>query len=102
MSETIVPKKTYFLIFVVLLVLTAVTYGVAYIDLGRGNTVVALAIAFTKALLVVLFFMHVRYSPRLIWFVIGGGLFWLGILITLTMSDYLTHSWLRYPAQFSR
>ena len=81
-------------VFVALLLLTLTTYGFAFIDLGSGNIVVALAIAIAKALLVALFFMHLRYSPKLIWVVTVGGVFWLGILLTLTLNDYLTRGWL--------
>jgi len=94
MAEEIVPPRTYLLVFATLLVLTYITTVVAFVDLGPWNVVVALAIAIGKAALVVLFFMHLLHSPKLIWVVIGGGLFWLGILITLTVSDYLTRSWL--------
>ena len=90
----IIAKKVYFNIFGVLLFLTVVTTAVAFIDLGRWNAVVALTIAVGKALLVVLYFMHVRYSSRLTWVVLAGGLFWLGIMIGLTMSDYLSRHWL--------
>src|SRR5215470_12192076 len=85
MKETIVSRKVYFGIFVALLCLTGVTYGLASIDLGPGNVAVALAIAICKALLVSLFFMHLRYSPKLLWVVTGGGLFWLGIMLVLTL-----------------
>lgn len=94
MNETIVSRKMYFGIFVALLCLTGATYGIASIDLGPGNIVVALAIALSKALLVALFFMHLRYSPKLMWVVVGGGLFWLGIMLTLTLNDYLTRGWM--------
>jgi cytochrome c oxidase subunit 4 len=90
-------KKVYFTIFVTLIILTFITIQVAFMDLGWLNDVVALGIAVCKATLVALFFMHVRYSPRLTWVVILGGLFWLGIMIALTLSDYLTRSWLTYP-----
>ena len=89
-----VERKIYFNIFGVLLFLTLITTAVAFIDLGRWNTVVALTIAVGKALLVALYFMHVRYSSRLTWVVLAGGLFWLGIMIGLTMSDYLSRHWL--------
>jgi cytochrome c oxidase subunit 4 len=96
MSEHIVPKRTYYLIFAALMVFTAITVWVAFLDLGPLNTIVALAIAVTKATLVVLFFMHVKYSTRLTWAVIAGSVFWLGIMLTLTMSDYLTRAWRTY------
>ncbi len=90
MSEKIVPMKTYAAIFITLVVLTVVTYRVAFIDLGVLNVVVALTIAATKATLVALFFMHVVYSPRRTPLVVLTGVFWLAILIVLTMGDYLT------------
>ena len=80
----------YYVIFVVLLVCTYLTWQVAYFDLGRLNTVVALGIAGVKATLVVWFFMHARSSPRLIWLIAFGGLLWLAILLALTAGDYLT------------
>ena len=90
MSEHIVSKRIYYLIFGALMVLTVVTVLVAQRDLGPLNTIVALAIAGFKALLVVLYFMHVRYSSRLTQVVVVAGFFWLAILISLTMSDYVT------------
>ena len=96
MPEHIVPRTTYLTIFVILIVLTAVTVFVAYLDLGRLNVVAALTIAVVKALLVALYFMHVRYSARLIQVVVFGGVFWLLIMFALTMSDYLTRGWLSY------
>jgi cytochrome c oxidase subunit 4 len=96
MSDHIVPKSTYYAIFVTLMVCTAITVAVAFIDLGAMNTVVALAIAAFKATLVVLFFMHVKYSPRITWLIVLGSLFWLGLLIFITMGDYLTRHWRTY------
>jgi cytochrome c oxidase subunit IV len=93
MSEHIVPVRVYVTVFVVLLVMTATTTAVSAIDLGPWNTVVALAIAVFKATLVVLFFMHVKYSPPLIKVVIVGGLFWLAILLAITFSDFATRGW---------
>jgi cytochrome c oxidase subunit 4 len=93
MSGHIVPVRVYVTIFAVLLLLTATTVIVSGIDLGRLNTVVALTIAVTKALLVLLYFMHVRYGTRLTWLVVSAGFVWLGILILFTMSDVLTRSW---------
>lgn len=99
MSEHIIGPKIYLTIFGVLLVLTFVTYQVAFLNLGRWNTMVAMAIAVSKALLVVLYFMHVRYSSRLTRIVVVSGLFWFGLQLVLTLSDYLTRSGLRYPLQ---
>jgi cytochrome c oxidase subunit 4 len=90
-TQHIVSVKLYAAIFGALLVLTLATAGVAFVDLGGGlNSIVALAIAVVKALLVMLFFMHVRYSSRLTWVFAGAGLFWLLILATFTVSDVLT------------
>ena len=95
MSEHIVSRKIYFAVFAALMVMTGITYAVALINFGNEaiNTIVALAVAVTKAVLVILFFMHVRYSSRLTWVVVVGGFFWLGIMIVLTLSDYLSRRW---------
>lgn len=93
MPEHIVPIKTYTIVLASLLVLTATTCAVSFIDMGKMNAVVAVVIAFVKASLVALIFMHLRYSSRLMRVVVAAGLFWLGILIALTMSDYLTRGW---------
>jgi cytochrome c oxidase subunit IV len=89
----VVPVGVYIGVFVALLCLTALTTGVAYIDLGAFNTVAALTIAVIKMLLVVLFFMHVKYAHGLTKIVIICGFFWLGIMITLSLSDELTRGW---------
>jgi cytochrome c oxidase subunit IV len=94
MAEHIVPRTTYYLIFAALMIGTYLTVQMAYVDLGRFNPVVALGIAIIKATLVVLFFMHVRYSTRLTGLVVVSGVFWLGILLVLTLSDYLSRGWL--------
>ena len=90
MSDHVVPVRVYYLIFAALMIGTGITVGVAFVDLGAFNAVVALTIAVAKATLVVLYFMHVRYSTRLTWAVVAGSVFWLGILLALTFSDYLT------------
>jgi cytochrome c oxidase subunit 4 len=89
----VVPLPIYYGIFGILIVLTAVTVAVAYVDLGRWNTVAALAIACFKALIVVLYFMHVKYSARLIKLTVIAGLYWMGIIFALTLGDYLTRAW---------
>jgi cytochrome c oxidase subunit 4 len=94
LSEHVVPRSVYFAVFGALMVLTATTTAVSFVDLGPWNTVVALGIAFFKATLVVLFFMHVKYSPRLTQITVGGGLLWLAILILITLSDFMTRGWL--------
>ena len=99
MTEHIDSVKTYALIFAALIALTFITTGVAYIDLGPFSVVAALGIAVIKMLLVALFFMHVRHSTTLTKLVVGGGLLWLGILLLLTMSDFMTRGWLPVPGK---
>ena len=96
MSEghVILPKKIYFAIFFTLMICTYLTYWVATKDFGELNIIIALSIAVLKATLVVLYFMHVRYSEKLTWVVIFAGVLWLGILFVLTMSDYYSRIWL--------
>ena len=96
MSEHIVPTRVYYTIFAILILCTLLTVLVASVDLGALNIVAALTIAVFKASLVVLYFMHVKYSTRLTWAVVVGSVFWLGILLVLTMSDYLTRGWRTY------
>jgi cytochrome c oxidase subunit 4 len=95
MSEHIVYPRVYITIFLVLMAGTGLTVLAAFRDFpGPLNAVVALTIAVIKATFVVLYFMHVRYSSRLIWLVIAAALFWLAIMFALTISDYSTRSWL--------
>ena len=95
MSEHIVPVRIYVTIFVVLLVGTALTVVAAFQDFPwQLNTIVAMTIAITKATFVVLYFMHVRYSARLIWVIVASALFWLVIMFALTFSDYWTRGWI--------
>jgi cytochrome c oxidase subunit IV len=91
-SEHIVPVRTYLVIFTLLMVLTALTTAVAFVDLGVMNVVIMLVIAFTKAAVVVLYFMHVRFSSPLTKVVAASGFAWLTILIALTLSDVLTRN----------
>ena len=93
MSEHIVPRTTYFAVFGALLVFTALTVIAANFDFGRMNDVVAMTIAVTKMMLVLLFFMHVRYSSRLIWVIVASMFFWLLILLSLTLTDYTSRDW---------
>ncbi len=95
-TDHILPKRVYYTIFGILMLCTYLTVQIAFFDLGPLNTIAALVIAVLKATLVILFFMHVKYSTRLTWAVVIGGIFWLGILLTLTMGDYLTRGWKTY------
>jgi cytochrome c oxidase subunit 4 len=92
-AKPVVSVRIYVLVFLTLLVLTALTTAVAFLNLGAGiNHAVAITIAACKALLVIFYFMHVRYSDRLTWVFAGAGFFWLLILIGGTMDDVLTRS----------
>jgi|SRR3989475_251376 len=92
-SNHILPTRIYYTIFGILMFCTYLTVQIAVFDLGALNTIAALAIAVFKATLVILFFMHVKYSTPLTWAVVLGSVFWFGIMIALTMSDYLTRAW---------
>ena len=99
-AEHIVPPGVYAGIITTLLILTLLTVYAAYVDLGRFNIVVALAIATVKATLVVLFFMHAKYVPQRTKLVIFAGIFWLALLLFMTLSDYASrvdYRGVRYP-----
>src|SRR3990170_4751908 len=91
----VAPKSMYYLVFLALIVGTIATVAAAKVDMEAANNVVMLAIACTKASLVILFFMHVRWSTRLTWVVVLSGFFWLLILFGLGMSDYLSRGWVQ-------
>lgn len=95
----IAPLWAYFAVYVALIALTAATAGVSFVDLGPFNNVVAVGIAVTKATLVVLVFMHVRWSPRLIPLAAFAGFFWLLLLLSGTLGDYLTRGLLGVPGK---
>jgi cytochrome c oxidase subunit 4 len=97
----IVPTRIYYAIFATLMVLTGVTVAVAYIDLGPWNAVAAVAIACFKAMIVVLYFMHVKYSTRLVTLTVVAGIYWMGILFALTLGDYLTRAWGTFGQQIT-
>jgi cytochrome c oxidase subunit IV len=96
MSEAehhIVTPKTYVIVFVSLLICTGLTVGAAFIDLGEFNPILAIAIACFKAVIVILFFMHVYYVSRLTKLTVGAGFFTFIVLIMMTLSDYMSRSW---------
>ena len=104
-EQHIVPLPVYFMVFAALLVLTYVTVAVSHVDLGHPdvltvrvpmNVIVALVIAITKATLVVLFFMHVKYSSRLVQIIVVSSLLWLVILLSV-VGDYVSRGWLGNP-----
>ena len=90
-----VPKKVYGWIWFALMMLLGATLGFSHLNLKPFNTAVALSIAFAKMALIILFFMHMRYSRKVIWLFVGAGFVWLFIMIELTLTDYLTrgYSW---------
>ena len=105
MSGHIVPRRIYYGIFAALMTFTLLTVWVAFQDVDTHlwglhialNPVIALAIATTKALLVILYFMHVRYSSKLTKVAVLAGFFWLGILLVMTMGDYVSRDWIKLP-----
>ncbi|HYR88598.1 MAG TPA: cytochrome C oxidase subunit IV family protein [Terriglobia bacterium] len=100
MSETVIQPRTYLSIWGVLLALLAVTVGVAYVHLAWLNPVVALSIAVIKAVIIMLYFMHLRNSPRLVWVFVGAGFAWLGIMFVLSLGDYLARQYLPKPTMW--
>ena len=100
MSEKIVTKKTYTLVWVALMCLTGLTAGLSLINLQQWSTVVALLIAVAKSLLVAIFFMHLLYEKeKVVWIWATVGIFWLGILMVMTIADYITRGYLRVPGK---
>jgi len=97
MTEHTVSPRIYYMVFGALVLLTLLTTGVAFVDLGILNPIVALTIAVCKASLVVLFFMHVWYRGRLTWVFLGAGVLWLTFLIAFTLSDVATRGWIPVP-----
>jgi cytochrome c oxidase subunit IV len=94
MTHTIVPVKTYVLVFLALITLTATTVAVSKIELGEYNFIVAMTIAVIKGSLVAWFFMHVSQSSSMTRLFVVAGFFWLSILIVFTLSDYVSRGWL--------
>jgi cytochrome c oxidase subunit IV len=93
MSEHVVSWKVYVSVFLALCVLTVITVQVAGHDFGPFNLIVALGVAITKASLVVLYFMHARYSPKLTGVVIASSIAFFVILLFLTLTDYMSRPW---------
>lgn len=89
------PKRFYIAIWAALMVLLFLTWGIAQFNLGPFNVVAALTIAVAKMLLVIVFFMHVRYSTHVTWLFVAAGFIWLLIMIDLTLGDYLTRGWVK-------
>jgi len=93
MSEHIVPRSTYFTVFGLLMVGTVLTVFAANQDFKWANDIIAMTIAVAKMTLVLLYFMHVRYSSRLIWVIVAAMFFWLVIMLLLTLADYGSRDW---------
>ena len=90
MSGHVAPKSMYYAVFMALMVLTVITWAITYVDLGEFNLVLALAVAITKAMLVIVYFMHMKWSPKLFKVTIGSSIFFLLIMFTMTLSDYMS------------
>jgi len=101
MAEHIVEPRTYLGVWAALLILLVATVALAYVPLGSMHVVAAVTIAFAKAILIVLFFMHVRYKAKIVVVFVCAGLFWLGIMFTLALGDYMTRSWLPAPTAWT-
>jgi cytochrome c oxidase subunit 4 len=100
MAETIVPRRTYYLIFLGLILLTGVTAALSFVDLGSWSAGIAMLIAGTKAMLVALFFMHLRYErSKIVWAWSFAGLFWLLLIFALSMTDFGTRGILPVPGK---
>jgi cytochrome c oxidase subunit IV len=97
--EHTVSVRDYLVVFAILVVLLVATIGISFLPLGRFTLVVALAIAACKAVLIALYFMHLRFTNRLTWVFSGAALLWFGILVTLTLNDYLSRAWLAIPGK---
>ncbi len=96
MSHTVDSLKTYYTIFLALMVLTALTVYAAFVDFGPLNILIAMAIAVLKAFLVLWFFMHVRHGNPLLRVFAFAGFLWLAILIAFTLQDFLTRPWEKF------
>ena len=92
----VTPLSTYIFVFLALAAGTLLTWAASTVDLGGWNTPIALLIATIKAVLVILFFMHLIHSTRLTWVVVIASFLWLGTLFVLTFADYLTRHWAIY------
>lgn len=101
MSHHVVSVKTYVSVFLALMVLTALTVYVAFLDFGHGllNDLVALTIAVTKAFLVVAIFMHLKYSARILWLAVFSSIVWMIVMIGLTLADYKSRVWVESQMQ---
>jgi cytochrome c oxidase subunit 4 len=93
MNHHTLPIRTYLIVYGALLVLVVLTVAAAYLDIGAWGVALALAIAISKALLVILYFMHVRNSNPLVWVFVAAGFLWLSILLLGALQDYVSRGW---------
>jgi cytochrome c oxidase subunit 4 len=93
-AHHVLPLRIYWIVFFALVAGTTLTVYAAIQDLGAWNTPIAILIAAAKALLVILFFMHVKYSSRLTWMFVAAGFIWFIIQVVITMTDYVSRTWL--------
>lgn len=110
-SHHIVPVKTYVIVILSLMVLLIITLGAAAVDFSAMvpnnpffaalNIIIAMTIAVIKAVIIILFFMHVRYSSKLVWVFAGAAFYWVVILFVLTMTDYMSRYMTHYPGQYT-
>ncbi len=98
----VIPVRVYLAVITVLMILTAVTVWAAFLDFGALNTVIAVGIAVVKALLVVMFFMHLKYSSRVLWVYAGAGAAFFLLMIALMLSDYRSRDWFPEPAAWEQ
>lgn len=96
MSQSITPPRTYYMVFTALIALTLLTVGVSFLELGAWHTTVGVLIGAVKATLVILFFMHLLHASKMSWLAVLAGLFWVSILMALTLSDYLSRQLMAY------
>ena len=97
MNHKVEPVKTYVWVFIALMILAVTTVAVSRIELGELNFVAAMTIAVAKAVLVILFFMHVKQANAMTRLFVGAGFFWMAILIVFVLSDYLSRGWVPRP-----
>ncbi len=99
MSQPAISRKTYLLVWIALLILAAATTLIGYLDLGAFNMPIAIAIATTKAALIVAFFMQAKVESRVVQVIIAAGVLWMGIMLSNTLGDYVTRGWLGFPGK---
>ena len=98
-SEHAAPVRHYFYVYIALMVLLAATVGAAFINIEPFNFGLTMLIAVAKAAMILLIFMHVRYSERLVWVFSCAAFLWLALLIALSLNDYFTRGWLNIPGK---